>query len=117
MGRKIKIGADLFDEHTIAFVRKLKKRLKPTEIAGGGTIPGKAYVVQLAHWYKLDGDGRVSSIFLDEAQGKFVISQLEEIERGRKSRGSGAVDGEVGSERGPAEAYVLGASRVPPGGA
>ncbi len=104
MGRKIRVGTDLFDEDAIAFVRKLKKKLKPTEAPNGGTIPGKAYVVQLSHQYHLDGAiGHVSSIFLDEHMGQYVMRQFDELEeerRGRKIRDPGVVDVEVGQERG-----------------
>jgi hypothetical protein len=77
MAKKIAIGDDLFDEDIIAFVRKLKKRTKPTELPNGaGTIPGKEYIVQLKIGYSLDGKGEVTSIFLDSKEALGVLRQL-----------------------------------------
>ena len=87
MSEKIKIKGDYFDEDIIAWVRKMHKPTKPTELDNGGTIPGKHYNMKLKHGYSLDGHGTVTSIFLTKEEGEKVVRQLDEsIKRRHSSR-------------------------------
>lgn len=106
MGRKVDVCGDLFDEDVIAFVRKLRK-----------VKNDKAYVMQLADGYKLDGSGFVTSIFLDEEQGLSILAQLRRFEEdrssGSKTRSLGISRGKVGKGAGAAAPSSLGETRVP----
>ena len=75
MGKKINIAGDYYDEHVIAFIRRLKKPIK--QKWAGESAPARHYLIQLRVGYSIDGKGKSTSIWLSKEEGEGVLKQLD----------------------------------------